>query len=78
MYKKLDCVYSPSDNLILFYVVKGLLGRAFNLLKTAAVDALFNSVRCARCGEYVMEARARVKDGQPVCIPCSDNYSRGW
>lgn len=39
---------------------------------------IFNSVRCASCGEYVMETRARVKDGQFVCIPCSDDYSRGW
>ncbi len=39
---------------------------------------IFNSVRCAGCGEYVMETRARVKDSRPVCIPCSDDYSRGW
>ncbi|MCL6612820.1 MAG: TraR/DksA C4-type zinc finger protein [Peptococcaceae bacterium] len=39
---------------------------------------IFNSVRCAECGEYVMEARARIKNGQIVCIPCSDNYGRGW
>jgi len=39
---------------------------------------IFNSVPCAACGEYVMESRARVKDGRPVCIPCSDDYSRGW
>ena len=32
---------------------------------------LFASVRCAVCGESVMETRARIKDGQPVCIPCS-------
>ncbi len=39
---------------------------------------IFNSVRCSGCGEYVMEARARLKDGQTVCIPCADDYSRGW
>ncbi len=39
---------------------------------------LFNSVTCALCGEKVMEPRARIKDGQPVCIPCADQYSRGW
>ncbi|MFZ5633528.1 MAG: FmdE family protein [Bacillota bacterium] len=39
---------------------------------------IFNSVKCTRCGEYVMEARARVRDGRPVCIPCSDDYNRGW
>ncbi len=32
---------------------------------------IFASVRCAICGESVMETRARIKDGQPVCIPCA-------
>lgn len=36
---------------------------------------LFNSVRCAQCGEVVSESRARVKDGKFVCIPCSNEYS---
>lgn len=31
---------------------------------------IFRSVACARCGEVVSEARARVRDGQVVCIPC--------
>lgn len=35
---------------------------------------IFTSVTCARCGESVMEPRARVRDGQFVCIPCSDYY----
>ncbi len=35
---------------------------------------IFNSVVCAQCGEKVMEPRARVKNGQMVCIPCSDDY----
>lgn len=35
---------------------------------------IFNSVTCAVCGEQVMEPRARIKDGRPVCIPCSDPY----
>ncbi len=26
---------------------------------------------CARCGEYVMAPFVRVKDGRPLCIPCS-------
>ncbi len=37
---------------------------------------IFNSVTCSSCGEKVMEPRARVKDGQPVCIPCADHYER--
>lgn len=39
---------------------------------------IFNSVQCARCGEYVMEPRARVRNGQMVCLDCFDDYSRGW
>ncbi len=31
---------------------------------------IFNSVVCSACGEPVMETRARLKDGQTVCIPC--------
>lgn len=32
---------------------------------------IFSSVRCAVCGETIMEPRARVKDGDYVCLPCS-------
>lgn len=39
---------------------------------------IFESYLCAECGESVMEPRARLKNGKIVCIPCSDNYSRGW
>lgn len=39
---------------------------------------LFASVPCSICGEPVMEARLRTRDGQPSCIPCSDRYRRGW
>ena len=31
---------------------------------------IFASVRCSLCGENVMETRARVRDGKPVCIGC--------
>lgn len=37
---------------------------------------IFNSVICSVCGEQVMEPRARVRDGKPVCIPCSEDYIR--
>jgi formylmethanofuran dehydrogenase subunit E len=33
---------------------------------------IFASVRCSVCGENVMETRARVKDGKPVCIACAE------
>lgn len=39
---------------------------------------IFDSHTCARCGEPVMEPRARVKAGRIVCIPCSEQYDRGW
>ena len=39
---------------------------------------IFNSVKCARCGEMVAESRARVHNGDFVCIPCQDEYTRGW
>jgi len=37
-------------------------------IEVPAYAPIFASVRCAVCGENVMETRARVKDGQPVCI----------
>ena len=33
---------------------------------------IFRSVRCARCGEMVMETRARLREGEIVCIPCAE------
>lgn len=39
---------------------------------------LFNSVKCSKCGEMVAESRARVQNGGFVCIPCFNEYSRGW
>lgn len=39
---------------------------------------LFRSVPCAICGEPVSEQKARVQDGKVVCIPCFDEYTRGW
>ena len=32
---------------------------------------MFASVRCSVCGENVMETRARVKDGKPICLECA-------
>jgi formylmethanofuran dehydrogenase subunit E len=37
---------------------------------------IFQSVKCAKCGELVAEHRARVEKGNFVCIPCFDEYSR--
>ena len=47
----------------------------FNVSKlTIEVPAharIFANVKCSVCGENVMEPRARIRDGKPVCIPCS-------
>lgn len=39
---------------------------------------LFRSVTCASCGESVAEDRARLRDGETLCLDCFDGYSRGW
>jgi len=39
---------------------------------------IFNSVKCSKCGEMVAESRARVQNGSFVCIPCFEEYTRGW
>lgn len=31
---------------------------------------IYSSLKCEVCGEKVMEPRARLRDGQVVCIPC--------
>jgi formylmethanofuran dehydrogenase subunit E len=35
------------------------------------VKGSFNKTKCSVCGEYVFDRYVRMKDGQPVCIPCS-------
>jgi formylmethanofuran dehydrogenase subunit E len=39
--------------------------------KFSPVKGSFNKDKCAICGEYVFERYLRMKDGKPVCIPCS-------
>jgi formylmethanofuran dehydrogenase subunit E len=38
-----------------------------------AYARIFASVRCSVCGESIMEPRARIKNGKPICLPCSDH-----
>lgn len=40
-------------------------------LEFPAQARIHKSLECAECGETVMETRARVKNGKPVCIPCA-------
>lgn len=37
---------------------------------------IFDSIRCEKCGEYFMEPRARIQQGQVVCLDCFDEYKR--
>ena len=39
--------------------------------KFTPVKGSFNKAKCSVCGEYVFERYVRIKDGKPVCIPCS-------
>lgn len=39
---------------------------------------IFLSVTCASCGEKLSEARARMENGQTVCLACFHDYQRGW
>ncbi|PKM79839.1 MAG: formylmethanofuran dehydrogenase [Firmicutes bacterium HGW-Firmicutes-14] len=52
-------------------------------IKEVSIDlprkaAVFKSLKCARCGEGVMEPKARIRDGEPVCPDCFEDYTRGW
>jgi formylmethanofuran dehydrogenase subunit E len=38
-----------------------------------AYARIFASVKCSVCGENIMEPRARMKDGKPTCLPCSNH-----
>jgi formylmethanofuran dehydrogenase subunit E len=40
-------------------------------IEIPAYAHIFASVKCSVCGESIMEPRSRVKEGKPVCIPCS-------
>ena len=41
-------------------------------IELPAYARIFADVQCSICGESIMEPRARIKDGKPVCIPCSN------
>jgi len=41
------------------------------IINVPSYSRIFANVKCASCGEVVMEPRARIRDGKPVCIPCS-------
>lgn len=63
--KKIDIILNLSDKEI-FRFKRGKM----DLPDEASI---YKSLTCAICDEKMMEPRARVKDGQIVCIPCFEN-----
>ncbi|MDI7276557.1 MAG: FmdE family protein [Anaerolineae bacterium] len=63
---------------------QAILGRPLEeLFEVQAVDLpippparIHGSVRCAGCGEAVMETRARLLDGEAFCLPCFEVRDR--
>ena len=41
-------------------------------IQVPAYARIFASVTCSLCGENTMEPRARMQDGKPVCLTCSN------
>jgi len=35
---------------------------------------IYDSVICSMCGESVMESKARIREGKPICIACSGEW----
>ncbi|RLE53647.1 MAG: formylmethanofuran dehydrogenase [Candidatus Methanomethylicota archaeon] len=40
-------------------------------IKVPEYSPIFSSLICSICGEKVMEPKARVKDGKPICLECA-------
>lgn len=47
-----------------------LFGIKSGTMELPAVARIYPSVRCGACGEKVMEPRAKLRDGQTLCLPC--------
>ncbi len=63
--RKIEAILSAKDEELF-----GVMRRKIELPEEARV---YPSLRCAICGEKVMEPRARVKAGKIVCIPCFES-----
>ncbi len=57
----------PLDNVV------DVLEITYNIPEKARI---FKSITCNSCGEKVMEPRARVENGEIVCIPCAEAAGR--
>jgi len=44
---------------------------SYQEVQMPAFAPVFASVRCSVCGENVMETRARIRNGEPICIACA-------
>ena len=60
--KKIDVILNAKDTELL------TIRRGKMILPVEA--RIYPGIRCAVCGEKVMEPRARVTEGKMVCIPC--------
>ena len=60
----LQWVYDQPDDFL--FKVEAKPDFRYNKIKGS-----FNKAKCNLCHEYVFERYVRIKDGQPVCIPCS-------
>jgi formylmethanofuran dehydrogenase subunit E len=61
----INWTYEQPDNFM--FKVESKLDFKFSPVKSS-----FNKAKCSICGEYVFERYLRQKNGQFVCIPCSD------
>ncbi len=43
------------------------------IIKTPPLASIYETLQCAKCGEGVMEPRARLMSGQVVCLPCFES-----
>lgn len=62
--KAIDWTFEQSDDVI--FAVAERPGFTYKPVKGS-----FNKTLCSICGEYVFERYVHLKDGNPVCIPCS-------
>jgi formylmethanofuran dehydrogenase subunit E len=47
------------------------ISEVFDYPMHARKPACFDTVACSACGEIVAENKLRMKDGKPMCLPCS-------